>query len=338
MSASWSSEGSRAERPRILCVDDEPHILDSLTDTLHRRFDVRTATSGADGLAQLSAEPDGFAVVMSDMRMPAMSGAVFLREARHVAPDATRILLTGYADLDAAISAVNDGQLFRFLTKPCPADVLLATCDAALEQHRLRTAEKVLLEQTLKGSVGALSDVLALANPAAFGRSASVRKYAQRLASALEVEDMWEVEVAAMLAQLGAVTLPPETAEKVYSGAKLTTREQRNGGADPGGDARDPRANTAARGRARDPRRLPESYGASGCRTLTADRRADRADRDRLRRARGARIDAERRARARCGLASSSMTRTCCPRSRTSSEGEPRSACSRSRCSACVPG
>ncbi|MFM9458667.1 hypothetical protein ACKI1W_47580, partial [Streptomyces europaeiscabiei] len=89
--------------------------------------------------------------------------------------DAAQILLTGYADIQSAISAVNNGRLFRFLTKPCAPAELLAACLAGVEQHRLKTAERVLLEHTLKGSVNALSDVLALANPAAFGRSSSVR-------------------------------------------------------------------------------------------------------------------------------------------------------------------
>jgi response regulator RpfG family c-di-GMP phosphodiesterase len=221
-----SGNGARAARPRILCVDDEPHILESLRDTLHRKFEVRTATSGAEGLVELSEEPDQYTVVMSDMRMPGMSGAVFLREARNVAPDATRILLTGYADLEAAVSAVNEGQLYRFLTKPCPANDLLTTCLSALEQHRLKTAERVLLEQTLRGSVRALAEVLALANPAAFGRSARVRSLVSRLARSLEIEDAWEVEVSALLVNLGAVTLPPETAEKLYTGAPLNPGEQ----------------------------------------------------------------------------------------------------------------
>jgi response regulator RpfG family c-di-GMP phosphodiesterase len=207
-------------------VDDEPHILESLRDTLHRKFDVRTADSGAEGLVELGEEPDRYTVVMSDMRMPGMSGAVFLREARNVAPDATRILLTGYADLEVAVSAVNEGQLFRFLTKPCPANELLDTCLSALEQHRLKTAERVLLEQTLRGSVRALAEVLALANPAAFGRSARVRSLVSRLARSLEIEDAWEVEVSALLVNIGAVTLPPETAEKLYTGAGLTPGEQ----------------------------------------------------------------------------------------------------------------
>ena len=213
-------------RPRILCVDDEPQILESLQDTLYEHFDVRIAGSGAEGLARLGDEPDEYALIISDMQMPVMPGSVFLREARRVAPDATRILLTGYADLDAAVSAVNEGQLFRFLMKPCRAADLLAACEAALEQHRLRTSERVLLEQTLKGSVKALADVLALANPAAFGRSARVRKLVALLAGELQLEDSWEVEVSALLVHIGAVTLPAETAEKLYAGARLTPGEQ----------------------------------------------------------------------------------------------------------------
>jgi response regulator RpfG family c-di-GMP phosphodiesterase len=226
VTATAPASSARAERPRILCVDDEPHILESLRDTLHRSFDVRTAGSGAEGLAMLEDEPDEYALIISDMRMPVMSGSVFLREARRVSPDASRILLTGYADLDAAVNAVNEAQLFRFLTKPCPPADLLSACVAASEQHRLRTAEQVLLEQTLKGSVKALTDVLALVSPAAVGRTARVRSLVAQLAAALEVTAPWEMEVSALLVHLGAVTLPPETAEKLYAGARLTPGEQ----------------------------------------------------------------------------------------------------------------
>lgn len=218
---------ARATLARLLLVDDEPYILESLQDTLRRHYDVTTVVRADDGLAQLRADPTRFAAVISDMRMPGMSGDAFLSGAALIAPDTTRILLTGYADVETAISAVNTGQVFRFLTKPCPADELLATCRAAVEQNRLRTAEKQLLDQTLKGSVKALSDVLALAAPAVFGRSASVRKLVARLAGAIGLEDPWEVEVAALLVHLGAVTLPAETAEKLYRGTTLTPGEER---------------------------------------------------------------------------------------------------------------
>jgi response regulator RpfG family c-di-GMP phosphodiesterase len=222
---SAQTNGRAGLRPRLLCVDDEPHVLEGLRDVLCRRFDVRVATSGVEGLELLQTEPDAFAVVISDMRMPQMAGAEFLRAARTIAPDTTRMLLTGHADLEAAIRAVNGARLFRFLTKPCDAQELIAACTAAVDQHRVQTAERDLLEQTLRGSVDALAEVLALANPVAFGRGGRVKELAGRLARAVELPDWWEVEVAAMLAHIGAVTLPQPTAEKLYAGAPLTGAE-----------------------------------------------------------------------------------------------------------------
>jgi response regulator RpfG family c-di-GMP phosphodiesterase len=216
---------TRPGKPRVLCVDDEPHVLEGLRDTLRRSFDVHVATSAAEGLDQLKRDPDEYAIVLSDMQMPGMDGAAFLREARRFSPDATRMLLTGFSDIEAAVRAVNDAQLFRFLTKPCEPEELRRACTAALLQHQLVTAERVLLEHTLHGSVKALADVLALANPAAFGRAVSVQASVKRLAKAIEMTDPWEVEVAAMLAPIGAVTLPAATAEKLYAGAPLTAHE-----------------------------------------------------------------------------------------------------------------
>jgi EAL domain-containing protein (putative c-di-GMP-specific phosphodiesterase class I)/PleD family two-component response regulator len=123
---------------RILCVDDETRVLEGLAAILRKRFDVVTATSGEAALEQLSHGPD-IDVIISDMRMPGMSGAEFLSRSRAVAPGAQRILLTGHADVASAIAAVNEGQVFRFLTKPCPPVVLVAAVQAGVE--RVRTAE-----------------------------------------------------------------------------------------------------------------------------------------------------------------------------------------------------
>ena len=129
-----------------------------------------TAPDGAAGLAALQHHL-ATAVVISDMRMPGMDGASFLHRTRQVAPDTVRLLLTGDTNLDSAIAAVNHGQIFRFLTKPCPPQVLIPTLVSAAKQYDLITGEKVLLEQTLHGCIKTLTDVLSLANPAAFGRA-----------------------------------------------------------------------------------------------------------------------------------------------------------------------
>ena len=206
-------------------MDDESIVLESLRDVLRRTFDVRTATNGPDALAMLRREPRGYAVVLSDMRMPGMAGSVFLREARRCAPTAVRMLLTGYADSDAAAAAVNDGQIFRYLTKPCDRHQLKQACVGALAHHRALVAERELLEQTLHGSIQALTDVLALANPAAFGRSARLKDLTTGLVRAAGAGDAWEIEVASMLVNLGAVTLPEATAEKLHSGGALEPHE-----------------------------------------------------------------------------------------------------------------
>ncbi len=220
------SDRGPVERESILCVDDEPHILDGLKLNLRRRFEVLTATSGSEALQLLAANPS-IAVIISDMRMPEMDGATFLSRAKQVAPNATRMLLTGQADLESTIQAVNEGQIFRFLAKPCPPATLLAAVETAAEQHRLVISERVLLEQTLRGCIQMLADVLALTNPLAFGRSMRVKTLVGELAAKLEIPDRWQIEVAAMLSQLGFISLPPATVEKLYVGNPLTPDEQK---------------------------------------------------------------------------------------------------------------
>jgi len=214
----------KKSKTRVLCVDDEPRVLEGLALQLRRGYEVSGAPSGEAGLALLASDGP-FAVVLSDMRMPQMDGASFLAQVRRKAPDTVRMLLTGHADMQAAIAAVNEGQIFRFLTKPCPPEQLRHSFEAATEQYRLVTAERVLLEQTLHGSVKALTEILAMTNPAAFGRATRIKKHVGQIANALGLEDRWQVEVAAMLSQLGLITLPDETAEKLHKGQKLSAEE-----------------------------------------------------------------------------------------------------------------
>jgi response regulator RpfG family c-di-GMP phosphodiesterase len=222
-----------APAPIVLCVDDEKAVLDGLSLHLRRRFQVLTAPSGAEALTVLGREPL-VAVVISDMRMPGMDGATFLARAREAAPDTVRLLLTGQAHLDSAIAAINEGRIFRFLTKPCPPATMMAAVDAAAEQHRLMTAERVLLQETLRGAIKALTDVLALSNPVSFGRATRIKQLVTDLAAKLEVKDAWQVEVAAMFSQLGTMTLPAETVEKIYLGFPLSPEEQRMAARAPG--------------------------------------------------------------------------------------------------------
>ena len=139
------------------------------------RFAIDTATSGSDALARLS-EGGPYAVVISDMRMPGMDGAQLLSRVHKISPNTVHVMLTGNADLDTAIVAVNDGAIFRFLTKPCEVDLLKRAITTYLVQYRLIVAEKELLENTLMGSIKMLTDILCIANPPAFSRALRIRR------------------------------------------------------------------------------------------------------------------------------------------------------------------
>lgn len=214
-------------RPRILLVDDEANLLDGLRRQLRREFDVETAVGAAKGLFALR-QPEPFEVIVSDFLMPGINGAEFLAAARKVAPDTTRMLLTGHTDLEDAAKTVNQGQVFRMLLKPVDPETMSAALRDCVAQHRLVVAERELLERTLNGSVMALNDVLSLSNPDAFGKANRLSRRAAQILDAYpdEVEDRWAAELAVMLSQIGIVSLPPVVAEKLALGAELTRAEQ----------------------------------------------------------------------------------------------------------------
>ncbi len=211
--------------PRVLCVDDEPNVLEGLSLHLRRRFALTTASSGAEGLQKIKDEPP-FAAIVSDMRMPGMNGAEFLKQARTVTPDTVRLLLTGHSDFNSAVSAVNEGQIFRFLSKPCPPPALQAALDSAVHQYRLVTAERELLEKTLRGTVKVLGDVLALANPLAFGKVTRAKTLVDIVLKEVAPDEVWKADVACLFAHIAAVHLPQATLEKWYRGAELDASEK----------------------------------------------------------------------------------------------------------------
>jgi FixJ family two-component response regulator len=210
---------------KILLVNDDNNILDGYRRSLSREFVMETAMGGEQAL-KLDADNGPYAVVVSDMRMPGMDGIQLLSKIKAQSPDTIRVMLTGNADTETAINAINEGSIFRFLNKPCSKEMMAKTLTAALVQYRLVTAEKQLLEQTLSGSIQVLTEVLSLVNPAAFSRAERARRYIHHIVTSMKLPNVWQYEVAAMMSQLGCVTLPSETIEAVYSGEKLSATEQ----------------------------------------------------------------------------------------------------------------
>jgi response regulator RpfG family c-di-GMP phosphodiesterase len=219
-------------KPRILFVDDEQRLLESVAVLLRRDYDVQMATSGQEALQKLGNIKD-ISVVVSDFRMPHMDGATFLHEVMLRAPTATRILLTGEAGITGAKDAVNKGQIFRFLTKPCPTDQLKEALEAGIEQHRLLNAERLVMQETLLECIAALMEVLAVTNPVAFGRAQRIKRLVADMAARLECGQFWQLEAAALLSQIGYFAESPELAEKVYYGRQLNDAERARAAAVP---------------------------------------------------------------------------------------------------------
>ena len=209
---------------RILLVDDEPNLLTSYKELLERQYSIDTALDGEQAL-ELIRRHGPYAVIVSDMNMPGMSGVELLTEAQRIAPDTVRIMLTADSEQQTAMSAINQGHIFQFLTKPCLPRNLLSTLQNGVKHYQLIIAERQLLEHTLSGSIKMLADILSIAEPEAFGQGQRMRDDIRLLAEFLNISPTWELEMAAMLCRIGFVTIPPRIIERSRAGATLSKVE-----------------------------------------------------------------------------------------------------------------
>jgi response regulator RpfG family c-di-GMP phosphodiesterase len=242
-------------RDRVLYVDDDFEGQEAFARVAGAHYEVTVAMDATEALRALQNEGP-FAVIVSDLRMPGMDGVALLSHAQASWPTITRVLLTGDGDLESAIAAINSGRIFRFLTKPCGYEAMLQAVKDSVDQYKHVTAERVVLEQTLLGTVKTLTDLLAIASPAAYGRASRVKNnlgeiltyYAKKTKPTLTggaaygrakpgaaapsqgggppLQDRWELEAAALLSQIGSVGLPAATADKLYYGKPMTPQEQ----------------------------------------------------------------------------------------------------------------
>jgi response regulator RpfG family c-di-GMP phosphodiesterase len=234
---------------KILFVDDEPAFLTSYqltlpqdlhslnpdlstdststdpTSTAPQHLDVETAIGGAAGLAAIQ-DRGPYSVVISDMRMPGMNGLEFLARVQQSAPETVRMLLTGYSDIETVMNAVNRGQVFQYLAKPCEPQTLAQAVTIGLSQYRLIRAEKELLENTLMGAIEVLTDVLSAVSPEAFARSSRIARYVRHLAATFQLRPAWCYQAAAMLSQLGCITLDPELLQAAYLDTRLSPEDR----------------------------------------------------------------------------------------------------------------
>ncbi|MGE3074440.1 MAG: HD domain-containing phosphohydrolase [Dehalococcoidia bacterium] len=201
----------------VVWVDDDPDLLLLMRRWLGSDYDLHTfddSRSAFVELKSLSVEP---VVVVADMNMPGMDGATFLSHVAEFQPNAVRVMFTGADDQQTAQKAVNEGHVFRFLTKGSDLQVIRETVDAAVHEFRSRETERRVLEDTTIGAVRALMDILAITQPSAFGRATRIRQTVAAMAEALSIRS-WQVELGASLSQLGCIVLPPLVMERVAQG------------------------------------------------------------------------------------------------------------------------
>ncbi len=142
----------------ILCVDDEIDNVEALERLFRKKFSVLKATSGKEALSILDQHPEPVSLIITDQRMPEMTGVELLQQSLEKNPEAVRILLTGYTDLESVISAVNQGQIYRYMTKPWDPTDLLNTVDHAIERYSLGQE----LKQKNKDLAAALDELKSL--------------------------------------------------------------------------------------------------------------------------------------------------------------------------------
>lgn len=203
---------------KILLVDDDRSLLDSVRRNLCFDYDLTTAECGPDALGIIESG-ETFPVVVTDMRMPEMDGVRFIEEARPLLPDTSFIMLTGNQDLETAIRAVNEGNVFRYLNKPCETDAIRTAIEAGLRQFELEQSEKVLLNRTCAGAVCMLMDVLESNQPMTGARLASLSETVNMFRTEAGIGARWEYTLASRLALVGFVCLDDEEVNRFFATA-----------------------------------------------------------------------------------------------------------------------
>jgi response regulator RpfG family c-di-GMP phosphodiesterase len=219
---------------KILTVDDEAANLRLLERLFRRQYEVVGATSGAEALELLRVHD--VALIISDQRMPGMTGIEFLKRAAAMRPHTVRIILTGYTDVNALVEAINSGVVYKYVTKPWMNEDLQQTVSRALQhyetiktQHELRLQNERLqlrLKATRESFVGVVADMLDLKDPHAQGHARRTRSYAEAIGQGFNLapEELELLSLAAFLHEAANINIPNNI---LYKTTELTAEERR---------------------------------------------------------------------------------------------------------------
>jgi len=218
--------GAANTNRNILLVDDEQAVLDGIARRLGKDYPLTMANEPLAALDMLSGN-QRFAVILTDMQMPGMDGVQFIRRAREISPQAVFLMLTGNQDLPTATRALNEGQVFRYFTKPCASADLRAGLDAALRQWDLLQAERELLQRTFVGSVNILCDIMGIAQPLLSVINERMQRLIRTACGTLGWRTHWEYLVAGKLALVGFVLIKPEAFANFLSNRPLSESDKK---------------------------------------------------------------------------------------------------------------
>lgn len=201
---------------RILLVDDDPNLLKSITRQLGGSFHLDTAASAAEALGKIE-QNGAYALLVTDLQMPGMDGIALLEEVWRMWPDTVTMMLTGHADRDKVIQAINEGHLFRFLEKPCTSQLLAKAFTDGLEQHRRVWAARELhgaqrLKESYKNVIVGFGQIVEIRDPYTAGHQRRVAALATRLAGDLGLgsETVEAVQLASLIHDIGKIYVPAE--------------------------------------------------------------------------------------------------------------------------------
>lgn len=205
-----------ASSHRILMVDDEPHILAGFQRTIGRRFPLTCVESGTAALALLQ-KGETFSVIVTDMRMPGMNGVELLSRISEMRLDTVRLMLTGNADQQTAVDAINKGHIARFLNKPCQPEVLESAIMESIHKFEVANAERILLRDTVSGAIRLLLGAIELSNPRLAEAQSLIKSYSKELLGHLGIHNDWQIPMASQLSLFGLVTVPGLKKEDILS-------------------------------------------------------------------------------------------------------------------------
>jgi putative two-component system response regulator len=219
---------------KILVIDDEPANLRLLRRVLGDDYEVFAAQSGPEGLEMLKVED--IALIITDQRMPGMSGVQVLEASQSIRPEAIKILLTGYTDIQALIDAINSGNVYKYIQKPWDAEDLKLTVKRAVEAYNLRRRNEQLvvqlqgalsqLETVSIGTIRALADALDAKCDYTSGHSLRVSRYAITIGKRMGLTDqeLRDLEIAGILHDIGKIGVPESI---LWKPARLDPEEQK---------------------------------------------------------------------------------------------------------------